>query len=116
MKEIGLATMAAKAYGMDHFVRLPATDYALVMRPLEAHAGGADGSAWSARQAGPSRQFAGQSFWPRGERGLNGGNGDCGLRPLPEHIYMADANAPLPIQNEEGGGWLARGGSMGAMM
>ncbi|MGB0068342.1 MAG: aldolase, partial [Isosphaeraceae bacterium] len=28
MKEIELATMATKAYGMDHFVRLPATDYA----------------------------------------------------------------------------------------
>ena len=40
MKEIELATMAARAYGMDHFVRLPATDYAAVMRPLEAGAGG----------------------------------------------------------------------------
>ena len=35
-----LATMAARSYGMDHFVRLPATDYAAVMRPLEAGAGG----------------------------------------------------------------------------
>ena len=42
MKEIELATMTAKAYGMDHFVRLPATDYASVMRPLEAGAGGPD--------------------------------------------------------------------------
>ena len=33
MKEIELATMAARGYGMDHFVRLPATDYATVMRP-----------------------------------------------------------------------------------
>ena len=33
MKEIELATMAARSYGMDHFVRLPATDYATVMRP-----------------------------------------------------------------------------------
>ena len=40
MKDIELATMAARAYGMDHFVRLPATDYASVMRPLEAGAGG----------------------------------------------------------------------------
>ena len=32
MKEIEWATMAARAYGMDHFVRLPATDYASVMR------------------------------------------------------------------------------------
>ena len=40
MKDIELATMAARSYGMDHFVRLPATDYATVMRPLEAGAGG----------------------------------------------------------------------------
>ena len=40
MKDIELATMAARAYGMDHFVRLPPTDYASVMRPLEAGAGG----------------------------------------------------------------------------
>src|SRR5437868_14821039 len=40
MREFELATLAAKAYGMDHFVRLPATDYAAIMRPLEAGAGG----------------------------------------------------------------------------
>ncbi len=32
--------MAARSYGMDHFVRLPATDYASIMRSLEAGAGG----------------------------------------------------------------------------
>src|SRR5262245_51905373 len=40
MRDVELATLAAKAYGMDSFVRLPATDYASVMRPLEAGAGG----------------------------------------------------------------------------
>src|SRR5262249_42940350 len=40
MKAIEIATLAAKAYGLDHFVRLPATDYASIMRPLEAGAGG----------------------------------------------------------------------------
>ena len=41
MKEIEVATMAACAvYGMDHFVRMPATDYAAIMRALEAGAGG----------------------------------------------------------------------------
>src|SRR3954469_4785458 len=40
MKEYEIATLAAKAYGLDHFVRLPATDYAAIMRPLEAGAGG----------------------------------------------------------------------------
>ena len=40
MKDVELATLAARAYGMDNFVRLPATDYASIMRPLEAGAGG----------------------------------------------------------------------------
>ena len=40
MKEIELATMAARYYGLDHFVRQPATDYASIMRSLEAGAGG----------------------------------------------------------------------------
>ena len=39
MKEIEIATMAARSYGMDHFVRMPATDYAAIMRALEAGAG-----------------------------------------------------------------------------
>ena len=92
MKEIELATMAAKAYGMDHFVRLPATDYASVMRPLEAGAGGIMISmVRSASEAEQAVRWA--KFWPRGERGLNGGNRDgrFGLMSLPE--YMAAANA-----------------------
>jgi 4-hydroxy-2-oxoheptanedioate aldolase len=44
MKEFEIATLAAKVYGLDHFVRLPATDYAAIMRPLEAGAG----ASWSA--------------------------------------------------------------------
>lgn len=42
MKEIELATMAARSYGMDHFVRLPATDYASVMRPARGGRGRRD--------------------------------------------------------------------------
>ncbi len=69
MKEIELATLAAKAYGMDHFVRLPATDYASVMRPLEAGAGGLMISmVRSASGAEQAVRWA--KFWPRGERGL----------------------------------------------
>ncbi len=40
MKDIEIATMAARSYDMDHFVRMPATDYAAIMRALEAGAGG----------------------------------------------------------------------------
>src|SRR3954447_18550529 len=38
--QIEEAARAARAVGLDSFVRLTATDYATVMRPLEAGAGG----------------------------------------------------------------------------
>ena len=104
MKEIELATMAAKAYGMDHFVRLPATDYASVMRPLEAGAGGLMISmVRSASGAEQAVRWA--KFWPRGERGLNGGNRDgrFGLTPLPEYMAAANASTFLGIQIETAG-------------
>ncbi len=104
MREVELATLAAKAYGMDHFVRLPATDYASVMRPLEAGAGGLMISmVRSAEEAEQAVRWS--KFWPRGERGLNGGNRDgrFGLTPLRD--YTADANAStfLGIQIETRG-------------
>ena len=42
MKEIELATMAARGYGMDHFVRLAATDYAVGHAAAGSRRGGAD--------------------------------------------------------------------------
>lgn len=92
MKEIELATLAAKVYGMDHFVRLPATDYASVMRPLEAGAGGVMVSmVRSAAEADQAVRWA--KFWPRGERGVNGGNRDGRFALLPTSEYVKKANA-----------------------
>jgi 2-dehydro-3-deoxyglucarate aldolase/4-hydroxy-2-oxoheptanedioate aldolase len=104
MKDIELATMAARSYGMDHFVRLPATDYASVMRPLEAGAGGLMismvGSPSEAKQA-----VRWSKFWPEGERGLNGGNRDgrFGLTPLAEYTARANAELFLGVQIETKG-------------
>jgi 2-keto-3-deoxy-L-rhamnonate aldolase RhmA len=101
MKEIELATMAARAYGLDHFVRLPATDYASVMRPLEAGAGGVMISmVKSAADAEQAVQWA--KFWPRGQRGMNGGNRDgrFGLTPLAEYAAQANAQTFVGIQIE----------------
>jgi 4-hydroxy-2-oxoheptanedioate aldolase len=101
MKEIELATMAARAYGLDHFVRLPATDYASVMRPLEAGAGGLMLSmVRSAEEAEQAVRWA--KFSPRGERGLNGGNRDgrFGLTPLPEYTARANAESFIGVQIE----------------
>jgi 4-hydroxy-2-oxoheptanedioate aldolase len=104
MKEIELATMAARAYGIDHFVRLPATDYATVMRPLEAGAGGVMFSmVRSPEDAEQAVRWA--KFWPRGERGLNGGNRDgrFGLVPLAEYTARANAETFIGIQIETAG-------------
>jgi 2-dehydro-3-deoxyglucarate aldolase/4-hydroxy-2-oxoheptanedioate aldolase len=104
MQQIELATLAAKAHGMDHFVRLPATDYASVMRPLEAGAGGVMISmVRSAAEAEQAVRWA--KFWPRGERGLNGGNRDgrFGLTPLAEYMAAANASTFVGIQIETAG-------------
>jgi 4-hydroxy-2-oxoheptanedioate aldolase len=104
MKEIELATMAARSYGMDHFVRLPATDYATVMRPLEAGAGGLMFSmVRSPADAEQAVRWA--KFWPRGERGLNGGNRDgrFGLTPLAEYTAQANAETFIGVQIETAG-------------
>jgi 2-dehydro-3-deoxyglucarate aldolase/4-hydroxy-2-oxoheptanedioate aldolase len=101
MKEIELATMAARAYGMDHFVRQPATDYASIMRTLEAGAGGVMISmVRTAAEAEQAVRWA--KFWPRGERGLNGGNRDgrFGLMPLAEYVARANAESFVGLQVE----------------
>ena len=104
MKDIELATMAARSYGMDHFVRLPATDYADVMRPLEAGAGGVMISmVRSPAEVEQAVRWA--KFWPRGERGLNGGNRDgrFGLIPLAEYTARANAETFIGVQIETAG-------------
>ncbi len=104
MREIELATMAARSYGMDHFVRLPATDYASIMRPLEAGAGGVMVSMiQSAAEAERAVRWA--KFWPRGERGMNGGNRDgrFGLTPVSEYVARANAETFVGVQIETRG-------------
>jgi 2-keto-3-deoxy-L-rhamnonate aldolase RhmA len=101
MRDIELATMAARAYGLDHFVRLPPTDYASIMRPLEAGAGGVMLSmVKSAAEVEQAVRWA--KFYPRGERGLNGGNRDgrFGLMPVAEYTKKANAETFVGVQIE----------------
>ena len=66
MKDVELATLAGDAYGLDHFVRLPATDYATIMRSLEAGANGVMVSmVHSAEEVERAVRWA--KFHPRGE-------------------------------------------------
>ncbi len=104
MKEIELGTMAARAYGLDHFVRMPATDYASIMRVLEAGAGGVMLSMIRGPEdAEQALRWA--KFHPRGERGMNGGNRDgrFGLTPLPEYVVKANAETFIGLQIETKG-------------
>ncbi|HEU5116994.1 MAG TPA: aldolase/citrate lyase family protein [Isosphaeraceae bacterium] len=104
MQQVEWATLAARAYGLDHFVRMPATDYASIMRVLEAGAGGIMVSmVRSPEEAEQAVRWA--KFWPRGERGLNGGNrdGHFGLEAIPNYVARANAETFVGIQIETKG-------------
>jgi 4-hydroxy-2-oxoheptanedioate aldolase len=104
MKDVELATLAADAHGLDHFVRQPATDYAAIMRSLEAGANGVMVSmVHSPEEADRAVRWA--KFYPRGERGMNGGNrdGKFGLTPLAEYVQAANARTFVGIQIETAG-------------
>jgi 4-hydroxy-2-oxoheptanedioate aldolase len=101
LNQVEEATRAARACGLETFVRLAPTDYATVMRPLEA---GADGimaaQVRNARQVEQIVQWA--KFHPRGMRGINntGVDGHYGLVPLAEYLDHANANTFVAIQIE----------------
>ena len=89
--QIELACLAARAVGVDSFVRLAPTDYAAVMRPLEAGAGGVMAAqVRSAAQAEQVMQWS--KFHPRGLRGVNGSGVDGRYATLPMPDYMRRAN------------------------
>jgi 4-hydroxy-2-oxoheptanedioate aldolase len=90
--QIEHACRAARGVGLDSFVRLAPTDYATVMRPLEAGAGGIMAAqVRSASQAEDVMQWA--KFYPRGLRGVNGSGVDGRYATLPMADYLSRANA-----------------------
>ena len=99
--QIEQAARAARASGIDSFVRLTATDYATVMRPLEAGAGGVMAAqVRSARQAREIVQWA--KFHPLGMRGINttGVDGRFGSMKLADYMEKANAETFVAIQIE----------------
>jgi 2-dehydro-3-deoxyglucarate aldolase/4-hydroxy-2-oxoheptanedioate aldolase len=95
------ATRAARATGIDTFVRLAPTDYAAVMRPLEAGAGGI--MAAQVRNARQTEEIVRWTkFHPRGIRGINntGVDGLYGKTPLAEYMQDANANTFIAVQIE----------------
>jgi 2-dehydro-3-deoxyglucarate aldolase/4-hydroxy-2-oxoheptanedioate aldolase len=101
IEQIEQAARAARGVGLDSFVRLAPTDYATVMRPLEAGAGGVMAAqVRSARQAAEVVQWA--KFHPLGMRGVNssGVDGRYGSMALPEYMRRANEETFLAIQIE----------------
>jgi 2-keto-3-deoxy-L-rhamnonate aldolase RhmA len=99
--QIEEAARAARGVGLDSFVRLYATDYATVMRPLEAGAGGIMAAqVRSAKEAADVVRWA--KFHPHGLRGVNSTGFDGRYGTLPTRDYFARANAEtfLAIQIE----------------
>src|SRR6516164_6104613 len=91
LEQIEQAARAARAVGMDSFVRLAATDYATVMRPLEAGAGGI--MAAQVRSAAEAEEVVRWAkFHPQGLRGVNGTGVDGRYGTLPQAEYMRRAN------------------------
>jgi 4-hydroxy-2-oxoheptanedioate aldolase len=95
------AARAARGSGIDCFVRLPATDYASVMRPLEAGAGGIMASmVRSVREV--ENLLTWSKFHPRGLRGVNGSgvDGRYGAYPSDEYYRRANAETFIAVQIE----------------
>jgi 2-dehydro-3-deoxyglucarate aldolase/4-hydroxy-2-oxoheptanedioate aldolase len=90
-EQIELAVRAARLVGLDSFVRLAPTDYATVMRPLEAGASGVMAAqVRGTRQAEEVVRWA--KFHPLGLRGVNGTGLDGLYGTLPQADYLRRAN------------------------
>jgi 2-keto-3-deoxy-L-rhamnonate aldolase RhmA len=90
-EQIEQASRAARATGLDSFVRLAATGYASVMQPLEAGAGGIMAAqVRSVKEAQDIVRWA--KFHPLGVRGFNGTGLDGSYGTLPFREYMRRAN------------------------
>ncbi len=102
--QIEHACLAARSIGLDSFVRLAPTDYATVMRPLEAGAGGIMAAqVKSVTEAEQVMQWA--KFHPRGLRGVNGSgvDGRFATMPMPEYMKRANDETFIAIQIEHFG-------------
>src|SRR5205807_7518950 len=101
LPQIEEAARAARAVGLDSFVRLNATDYTAMMRPFEAGAGGVMAS--MVRGAAQAEQIVTWAkFHPRGLRGVNGTgvDGRYGTIPGAEYFRRANEETVVGVQIE----------------
>ena len=100
-RDVEFAAMAGRSAGLESFVRIPPTDYALVTRCLEAGAAGV--MAAQIETAEEAEQFVQWAkFMPRGRRGLNVGgyDGHFGQTPPAEFCERANRETFVAIQIE----------------
>ena len=101
LQQIELLTLACRAAGLDSYVRLAPVNYAAVMRPMEAGAGGI--MAAQIRGVDEARQIVRWAkFPPLGERGLNPSNCEGGYTtiPLPRLVESCNRDRWLSVQIE----------------
>jgi 2-dehydro-3-deoxyglucarate aldolase/4-hydroxy-2-oxoheptanedioate aldolase len=99
--DVAAAARAARACGLDCFARLAATDYAAVMRPLEAGASGLM-AAMVRAAAEVEELMTWAKFHPRGRRGVNGTGADArhGGLPLLDYFRRANTDTVIGVQIE----------------
>src|SRR5690606_8837110 len=91
-EQLAVASMAARANGMDMIVRMPPTGYWQVTQCFEAGAGGV--MAAQIHSADHARQFISWTkFAPEGTRGLNSSGFDANYTCKPPAQFVQDANA-----------------------
>jgi 2-dehydro-3-deoxyglucarate aldolase/4-hydroxy-2-oxoheptanedioate aldolase len=91
MENLEVAALAARSQGLDNFVRIAPTDYALVTRCIEAGGGGIMAAqVFSAEQAEQIVRWA--KFYPRGARGLNIGGWDGRFANIPPKEFCEKSN------------------------
>ena len=102
--DIEVGTLAARSQGLDTFVRVAPTDYAIITQAMEAGGGGIMAAQIeSAEQAEQIVRWS--KFYPRGVRGLNSGgwDGQFGQLPLAEFCEQANRDSFVAIQIETPG-------------
>jgi len=98
------AARAARTVGLETFVRMAATDYASVMRQLEAGSDGIMAAQVRTKQEAEN-VVRWSKFYPQGFRGYNGSGVDGRYATMPPQEYVQKANAEtfivIQIENVE---------------
>lgn len=100
-QQLELMLIACRASGIDAFARVPPTDYATIMRPMEAGCSGVMiAQVRTLEEVRKSIQWA--KYPPEGIRGFYGGNAETGFghTSMADHVKAANHERWLSIQIE----------------